>query len=67
MGKDNSVRDLVSMLEPLIEDLEENKKMLEVQKEELESVSRLIAYTKDNIEMVGIYADQDIILNSLNN
>ena len=65
MEKDNSVRDLVSMLEPLVENLEDNKKMLEVQKKELESVSRFIAYTKDNIEMVGIYADQDLIVNSL--
>ena len=65
MEYDDSVRKLVMMLEPLIEDLDEQKRLLAERKEELESVSRLIAYTKDSIEMVGIYADQDLILNML--
>ena len=65
MDSDNSVQILVRILEPLISDLDEQKKCLEERKEELESVSRLLAYTKDNLEMVGIYADQDLIINNL--
>lgn len=65
MENNDSVRKLVNILEPLTEDLDEQKRTLEERKEELESVSRLIAYTKDSIEMVGIYADQDLILNML--
>ena len=65
MENDDSVKKLVNMLEPLTEDLEEQKNILAERKEELESVSRLIAYTKDSIEMVGIYADQDLILDML--
>lgn len=61
-----SIKNLVTILEPLVEDLDEKKRMLSDKKSEFESVSRLIAYTKDNIEMVGIYADQDIIINNLN-
>ncbi len=63
--KDDSVRNLVSILEPLIADLEENKKILSESKEELEKVSRLIAYTKDNIQSVGVYADQELITSNL--
>ena len=63
--ENESVRKLVGILEPLVEDLDEQKELLSERKEELENVSRFIAYTKDNIEMVGIYADQDIILNML--
>ena len=62
---DNSVKKLVGLLEPLIVDLDEKKKLLEETKNELENVSRMLAYTKDNLEMVGIYADQDLIINSL--
>ena len=65
MDNSVSVKNLVTILEPLVEDLDENEKMLSDKKKEFESVSRLIAYTKDNVEMVGIYADQDIIINSL--
>lgn len=65
MENNDSVRKLVGILEPLIEDLDEQKRLLAERKDELESVSRFIAYTKDNIEMVGIYADQDIVLNML--
>lgn len=65
MENNDSVKKLVGILEPLIEDLDEQKRLLAERKEELENVSRLIAYTKDNIEMVGIYADQDVILNML--
>ena len=59
------IKNLVTILEPLVEDLDEKKQMLSDKKNEFENVSRLIAYTKDNIEMVGVYADQDIITNSL--
>ena len=65
MGKDDSVRHLVAILEPLVEDLDDKKRLLSEKKNEQESISRLIAYTKDNYEMVGIYADQDIIINNL--
>ena len=65
MESDSSVQKLVQILEPLVLDLEEKKKYLENQKEDLESVSRLLAYTKDNIEMVGIYADQELITGNL--
>ena len=61
----DGIRKLVTILEPLIEDLEYQKNLLSERKDELESVSRLVAYTKDNIEMVGIYADQDLIINNL--
>ena len=62
---DNSVRKLIELLEPLICDIDEEKKYFNEQKRELENVSRMLAYTKDNLDMVGIYADQDLILNSL--
>ena len=65
MENDNSVQKLVQILETLVLDLDEKKKYLETEKEDLESVSRLLAYTKDNIEMVGIYADQELIINNL--
>ena len=67
MGNSDSIRKLVTILEPLVENLEENKRILSDCKNDLESVSRLIAYTKDNIQMVGIYADQDLIINNLDN
>ena len=62
---DNSVRKLIELLEPLVYDIDEDKRYLTERKNELENVSRMLAYTKDNFNMVGIYADQDLILNSL--
>ena len=62
---DNSVKKLVDLLEPLILNLDSEKKVLDDKKQELENVSRLLAYTKDNLDMVGIYADQDLIINNL--
>lgn len=62
---DNSVKRLTMMLEPLIFDLEDQKRYLEEKKEELENVSRLVAYTKDNVDMVSVYADQDLITDNL--
>ncbi len=65
MESDNSIKKLVHILEPLVWDLDDQKKYLSNMKEELENVSRFLAYTKDNLDMVGVYADQDIILNNL--
>lgn len=62
---DNSVRRLIELLEPLIFDLDEKKRLLVERKNELENVSRMLAYTKNNLDMVGIYADQELILSSL--
>lgn len=64
MDSDNGVKRLLAMLEPLVLDLDDCKMLLSKRKEELENVSRFLAYTKDNYEMVGIYADQDLIINS---
>ncbi len=61
----NSVNLLVGVLEPLVADLDEERKNLSEKKEVLENVSRLLAYTKDNVDMLGVYADQDIILENL--
>lgn len=63
--KDDSVKKIILILEPLISDLEEQKKKLSERREELERVSRFIAYTKDNLETVGVYAEQDLIIDSL--
>ena len=60
-----SVNLLVGILEPLIRDLDEKKSILNEKKELLENVTRLLAYTKDNIDMVGVYADQNLILDNL--
>ena len=65
MESDNSIKKLVAVLKPLIYNLDDLKKELESEKDELESVSRFLAYTKDKMEMVGIYADQDLIINNL--
>ena len=65
MESDNSIKKLVTILEPLVWDLDDQKKYLSKVKDDLEDVSRLLAYTKDDLEMVGVYADQDIILNNL--
>ena len=65
MESDNSLKRLLTILEPLVWDLDDRKKYLVKIKEELENVSRLLAYTKDNVEMVGIYADQDLIISNL--
>ena len=62
---DNGVRKLIELLEPLIYNIDEDKRYLAERKKELENVSRMLAYTKDNFDMVGIYADQDLILSSL--
>jgi len=65
MDIDNSVKKFVQILESLVLDLDEQKKILDDYKRELESVSRFLAYTKDNLEMVGIYADQDLVIDAV--
>ena len=65
MVSDNSIKKLLNILEPRVWDLDDQKKNLEKSKEELENVSRFIAYTKDNIDMVSVYADQELIINNL--
>ena len=65
MDNNSGVLKLVHILEPLVSDLEEKKNCLKERKEELENVSRLLAYTKDNVEMLGIYADQDLVLDGV--
>ena len=61
MVSDNSIRKLVTILEPRVWDLNDQWKLLSNKKDELENVSRFVAYTKDNYEMVGIYSDQDLV------
>ena len=62
---DNSVKKLITMLEPLVFDLEDQKNLLENRKNELENVSRFVAYTKDDVDKVSVYADQNMIINNL--
>ena len=52
-------------LKPLIEDLDEKLGELKGKKEKLESVSRFLAYVNGDVNLVGIYADQNLILESL--
>ena len=61
----NSVNLLIGVLEPLIEDLDEKKSILSEKKEILDNVNRLLDYTMDNIDMIGSYTNQDIILENL--
>lgn len=52
-------------LEPLIVDLDEKVEELKVKKEKLENVSRFLAYVNGDVNMVGVYADQNLVLDSL--
>ena len=58
------VKRLTIELEPLIADLPEKSRTLELKKEELENVSRFLAYVNGEVHLVGIYANQEIIFNS---
>lgn len=58
------VKRLTNELEPLIADLPEKSRTLELKKEELENVSRFLAYVNGDVHLVGIYANQDIIVDS---
>ena len=59
------VKKLTNDLEPLIYDLDDKLMELELKKEKLESVSRMLAYVNGDVNMVGVYADQDLIIDSL--
>lgn len=61
------VRRLVIMLESLIYNLEEKMRELDYKKEILEKVSRFVAYTNGDVHLVGIYADQELIMDNLAN
>lgn len=54
-------------LEPLICDLNEKLQELDYKKEKLEKVSRFIAYINNDVHLVGIYADQELIYDNLEN
>ena len=59
------VKGLTSRLEPLIIDLDDRLNELNLDRQELESVSRLLAYVNGDVNLVGIYADQNLILENL--
>lgn len=59
------VEKLKRSLEPLIEDLHEKVELLSLKKEKLEGVSRFLAYVNGDANLVGVYADQNLILDSL--
>ena len=59
------VERLKDTLEPLIEDLHEKLEELSLKKEKLENVSRFLAYVNGDNNLVGVYADQNLVLDSL--
>ena len=59
------VKKLTDELEPLIADLDEKREELNSKKEYCERVSRFLAYTNGDVNLVGIYADQELIFNNL--
>lgn len=59
------VKRLTDSLEPLIVDLDDKSMELRLKKEKLESVSRFLAYVNGDVNLVGVYADQDLILEHL--
>lgn len=61
-----SVEKMVSKLEVLVADLDEKRNELNSKKTYYERVSRFLAYTRDDVNLVGIYADQELILDNLN-
>ncbi len=61
------VRMLTDSLEPLIMDLDDRLKELKSKKERMESVSRFLAYVNGDVNLVGIYADQNLIIDNLDN
>ena len=61
------VKMLTTSLEPLIVDLDERLEELKDKKEKMESVSRFLAYTNGDVNLVGVYADQNLILENLEN
>ncbi len=61
----NSVNLLVGVLEPLISDLDEKKNILKEKKDLLDNVSKLLDYTKNNVDLLGSYEDQGLVLDNL--
>lgn len=59
------IKKLTNDLELLIADLDEKHEELSSKKEYCERVSRFLAYTNGDVNLVGIYADQDLIINCL--
>lgn len=59
------VSKLLDKLEPLVADLDEKTNELQSKKQKFENVSRLLAYVNGDVNLMGIYADQDLILDSL--
>ena len=59
------VKKLTGSLEPLISDLDEKLIELKTKKEKLESISRFLAYVDGDVNLVGVYADQDLIIDNL--
>lgn len=59
------VRRLLVSLEPLIADLPELERILNMRKEECENISRLLAYVNGDVHLLGIYADQNLVLSAL--
>ena len=59
------VKRLMEKLEPLIVDLDDKLIQLRGEKEKLERVSRFLAYVNGDVNLVGIYADQNLILENL--
>ena len=62
---DENIKKLIERLEPLIVDLDDKLNELESEKENFEKVSRFLAYVNGDVNLVGIYADQNLILDTL--
>lgn len=60
------VKKMTTSLEPLIADLDEKHEELNSKKDYCERVSRFLAYTNGDVNLVGIYADQELIIDKLN-
>lgn len=61
------VKKLTASLEPLIADLDEKLTILNDKKNKYTSITNFINYVHDDVNLVGIYADQNLILENLSN
>lgn len=61
------VKKLVESLEPLILDLDDKLIELRMEKEKFENVSRFLAYVNNDVNLIGIYANQNLIQENLDN